>query len=57
MDFETLYINGQWIPGSTGEFIDVEDPGLQDADRVRPGPGSNSGKYDRHYQTPSPSSV
>lgn len=26
MDFETLYINGQWVPGSTGEFIDVEDP-------------------------------
>lgn len=26
MDFEHLYINGEWVPGSSGEWISVEDP-------------------------------
>ena len=26
MNFEKIYINGQWVPGSTGQFIDVENP-------------------------------
>lgn len=26
MDFEKLYINGKWIPGASGTFIDVENP-------------------------------
>ena len=26
MDFEKLYIGGEWVPGSTGEWIAVEDP-------------------------------
>lgn len=26
MDFEKIYINGEWIPGASGEFIDVENP-------------------------------
>ena len=26
MDFEKLYIGGRWVPGSSGQFIDVEDP-------------------------------
>lgn len=26
MDFEKLYIDGQWIPGASGQFIEVENP-------------------------------
>lgn len=26
MDFEKLYINGEWVPSASGEFIDVENP-------------------------------
>lgn len=26
MNFEKIYINGQWVSGSTGQFIDVENP-------------------------------
>ena len=26
MDYEKLYINGEWIPGASGEFIEVENP-------------------------------
>ena len=26
MNLEKIYINGQWVPGSTGQFIDVENP-------------------------------
>ena len=29
MDFEKLYIDGQWIPGSSGKFIEVENPATQ----------------------------
>ncbi len=30
MNFEKIYINGQWIPGSTGQFIDVENPATRE---------------------------
>ena len=26
MDFEKLYIGGEWTPASSGEWIDVENP-------------------------------
>lgn len=26
MDFEKLYIDDQWIPGASGQFIEVENP-------------------------------
>jgi len=26
MDFEKLYINGEWVEGSSGKFIDIENP-------------------------------
>lgn len=26
MDFEKLYINGEWVPSESGEFINVENP-------------------------------
>ncbi|WP_299001444.1 aldehyde dehydrogenase family protein [uncultured Dialister sp.] len=26
MNFEKLYIDGQWVDGASGEFIDVENP-------------------------------
>ena len=30
MNFEKIYINGQWVPGSTGQFIDVENPATRE---------------------------
>ena len=30
MNFEKIYINGQWAPGSTGQFIDVENPATRE---------------------------
>ena len=26
MDYEKMYINGEWIPGASGDFIEVENP-------------------------------
>lgn len=30
MDYEKLYINGEWIPGASGEFIEVENPATRE---------------------------
>lgn len=30
MNFEKIYINGQWVPSSTGQFIDVENPATRE---------------------------
>ena len=30
MNFEKIYINGQWVPGSTSQFIDVENPATRE---------------------------
>lgn len=30
MNFEKIYINRQWVPGSTGQFIDVENPATRE---------------------------
>ena len=30
MNFEKIYINGQWVSGSTGQFIDVENPATRE---------------------------
>ena len=26
MDFTKMYINGKWVPGASGDFIEVENP-------------------------------
>lgn len=30
MDYEKLYITGEWIPGASGTFIDVENPATRE---------------------------
>ena len=30
MDYEKLYINGEWIPGASGKFIEVENPATRE---------------------------
>lgn len=30
MDFEKIYINGEWIPGASGKFIEVENPATRE---------------------------
>ena len=30
MDYEKLYINGEWIPGASGDFIEVENPATRE---------------------------
>jgi aldehyde dehydrogenase (NAD+) len=37
MNFEKIYINGQWVPGSTGQFIDVENPATREIFAKVPG--------------------
>ncbi len=45
MDFEKLYINGQWVPSASGEFIDVENPAtMQTFARV---PAANAEDVDK----------
>lgn len=45
MDFEKLYINGEWVPSASGEFIDVENPAtMQTFARV---PAANAEDVDK----------
>lgn len=45
MDFEKLYINGEWVPSESGEFIEVENPAtMQTFARVPAGNGADVDK-------------
>ena len=48
MDYEKLYINGEWIPGASGEFIEVENPATREIfARVPAGNGDDVDKGEK----------